>query len=343
MNKKIILLALFISGISAAQQNRQILFSNKNQKQVSCYRIPSIITAPDGTLIAAADQRVPSCGDLIWNKNINLVIRTSKDEGKTWTDISTIVDLPEGESASDPSMVVDRKTKEIFMFYNYMNLNIPGKEFRFHVIKSADNGKSWSTPMDITDAVAPKEWKSDFKFITSGRGFQTKKGWLLNTLVHLKEGVYVIGSKDHGKTWTRFPGLAKMADETNIVELSDKSWLLNARVRDLGYRKFYISKDNGNSWTEHAKKDLIDPACNASTLVFNKKTILFSNLHDTKNRKNLGIKISKDQGKTWDMVQNIEKGSTAYSVLTPITKSKVGILYEADDYKDIIFESIDIR
>ncbi len=98
------------------------LFSTKMQPDVSCYRIPAIVTAPNGDLIAAIDERVPSCGDLKWNDNINIVIRRSTDNGLSWSEIETIVDYPIGQSASDPSMIVDKVTGEVFLFFNYMDL-----------------------------------------------------------------------------------------------------------------------------------------------------------------------------------------------------------------------------
>ena len=70
--------------VAAAAQNdgisRQVLFTvdrNDTARAVSCYRIPAITTAPDGSLIAAIDERVPSCGDLKWSRDINIVIRRS--------------------------------------------------------------------------------------------------------------------------------------------------------------------------------------------------------------------------------------------------------------------------
>jgi sialidase-1 len=82
-----------------------------------------LTTAPNGDIIAAIDERVPSCGDLKWSKDINIVIRRSSDNGKTWSAIEKIVDFPLGRSASDPSLIVDGITKEIFLFYNYMDLD----------------------------------------------------------------------------------------------------------------------------------------------------------------------------------------------------------------------------
>src|SRR5690554_5057279 len=89
------------------------LFSAKMKDGVSCYRIPALVTAPNGDLIAAIDERVPSCGDLKWSDDINIVIRRSADNGDTWTEMETVVAYPLGQSASDPSMIVDRTTGAI--------------------------------------------------------------------------------------------------------------------------------------------------------------------------------------------------------------------------------------
>lgn len=63
--------------------NEHNLFDASENSAVFCYRIPSIITAPNGDLVAAIDERVPSCGDLRMNPDINIVIRRSADNGKS--------------------------------------------------------------------------------------------------------------------------------------------------------------------------------------------------------------------------------------------------------------------
>ena len=140
------------------------LFNAEAKENIACYRIPSLITAPNGDLIAAIDERVPSCADLRGSKDINIVLRRSTDNGKTWSEIETVVDFPEGESASDPSMIVDEETDEIFMFYNFMDLDNEANIYYLHVVSSKDNGKTWTEPRDITTEIAKDEWHKDFKF-----------------------------------------------------------------------------------------------------------------------------------------------------------------------------------
>ncbi len=73
------------------------MFNTNLKEGVSCYRIPALAKAPNGDLIAAIDERVVSCGDLRYNEDINIAIRRSEDNGKTWSEIEVIVDFPLGE------------------------------------------------------------------------------------------------------------------------------------------------------------------------------------------------------------------------------------------------------
>ncbi len=105
-------------GLSEAHD----LFNTSMNQEISCYRIPALVTATNGDLVVAIDERVPSCQDLRGSDDINIVIRRSQDNGKSWSEIENIVDFPLGKSASDPSMIVDQVTGEIFLFYNFMDL-----------------------------------------------------------------------------------------------------------------------------------------------------------------------------------------------------------------------------
>ena len=69
------------------------LFNASENSDISCYRIPAIVTAPNGDVIVAIDERVPSCGDLKWSKDINIVVRRSSDNGETWSEIERAVDF----------------------------------------------------------------------------------------------------------------------------------------------------------------------------------------------------------------------------------------------------------
>ena len=354
------IIVLLFSLAACAQENSpqtaendlllQDLFDAGNNDEVSCYRIPAIVTAPNGDLVAAIDERVPSCGDLKWSKDINIVIRRSTDLGKTWTEIERVVDFPFGQSASDPSMIVDEETKEIFLFYNFMDLEKEKDVYYLHYTKSADNGKTWSDPVDITAQITKPEWDTDFKFITSGRGIYTSTGKMLHCMVNLSYGVNVFGSNDHGKTWYFIDTPITPADESKIVELEDGSWMINSRVNGKGMRYVHISTDEGKSWQTRPESQLIDSGCNASIIRYtsekdgdDKNRLLFSNAKMKDARMNMTVRISYDEGETWSEGKTIYAGSSAYSSLTVLDNGDIGLFFEKDEYSKNTFVSFSLE
>ncbi len=327
----------------------QDLFNKTMNPEVSCYRIPALITAANGNVIAAIDERIPSCNDLRGSNDINIVIRRSTDNGKTWMAIESVIDFPLGESASDPSLILDEVTGALFMFYNYMNLDTEKDVYYLHVVKSTDNGKTWGTPVDITSQITKPEWKKDFKFITSGRGIQTKSGKLLHCMANLNSGMHVFGSDDHGKTWFLIPTPISPADESKIIELEDSSWMINSRANNKGLRFVHRSTDEGKTWQTTADSTLIDPGCNASIIRYTaikdgykKNRLLFSNAKTVKGRTNMTVRLSYDEGKTWTAGKTIYKGPAAYSSLTVLANGDIGLFFEKDEYTKNVFTSFSL-
>ncbi len=354
-----LLFAILLSIIAAfahaqATENRALefgtVFSSEITPKVSCYRIPALITAPNGDLIAASDQRVPSCNDLNKNKDINIVIRRSTDNGNTWSGVETVIDYPFGKSASDPSMIVDNTTQAIFLFFNFMDLSHRKKEYRLMLTQSTDNGKSWQNPVDVTSQITQPGWKKHFKFITSGRGIQTKSGMLIHTLVNLQKGLFLFGSKDNGKSWFLFETPIKPGDESKIIELSDGRWMINSRVNGKGIRYVHTSADEGKTWKSEPDSSLPDPGCNASIIRYGFKNdstdqnrILFVNANDAKERKNLTVKISFDEGKSWSAGKTIYAGNSAYSSISILANGNLGVLFEKDTYNTIAFTQFTLQ
>ena len=320
------------------------LFNTKMRAGVSCYRIPAIITAPNGDLVAAIDERVPSCGDLKWSKDINIVIRRSVDNGDSWSEIETVVDYPFGKSASDPSMIVDKVTGAIFLFFNFMDLDNEKDVYCLKVMKSMDNGRTWSSPIDITSQIAKSEWHNDFKFITSGRGIQASSGKLLHTLVNLEKGLHLFGSDDHGESWYLIDNPIIPGNESKIVELVDGTWMINSRINGKGFRFVHTSTDEGATWLSKPDSSLIDPGCNASIIRFtsikegaDKNRLLFSNAKMKENRINMTVRISYDEGKSWTKGKTIYNEGSAYSSMSILANGDIGLFFEKDDYQENVF------
>lgn len=347
---KKLLLALVVSavGLSQAAVSEVQTLWKAGDNGIKIYRIPALCTAPNGDLVAACDARAWHGGDLNTKQPINISIRRSTDNGKTWT-------LPENSwtwthndvekwAGSDPSFVVDMEAKKIFLFYNVWETKGMDGIYQFWVQESSDNGKTWSKPRDISKDIAFPQWpfgnpqhKGGFIFISSGSGIQTKDGTLLHTLVHVGDGNALFGSEDHGKTWKAIGTPAKCGDECKVVELSDGSWMINSRWRG-GGRQIHVSKDRGMTWESRYDGTLKDPQCNAQIMRAG-KTLLFSNCKSG-GRKNLFLRASLDDGQTWNEGISICPGGSAYSDITITKDKKVGILYESAGYNSIDFVTV---
>jgi len=304
------------------------------------FRIPAIVTATNGDLIAACDARRKGSADLVHQRTIDIVIRRSVDNGETWTPME-VLDTIEDGGCSDPSLIVDQVTGDIFCFYNYMAADKSNKEYRFYLQKSSDHGKTWGKPVDFTDQLAGPELKNAFKFITSGRGIQTREGFLIHNFVRVGSGVTLFGSRDHGKTWETM-GKVSPGDESKVVQLPDDSLMVNSRIAP-GKRFVHRSSDSGKTWESAADFSLPDPRCNACIIQYTAKRdgyakdrLLFCNAASNSGRKNLSVRISYDSGVSWSAGKVIDNGPSAYSAITILNDGSIGVLYEPG-YKEVRF------
>jgi sialidase-1 len=69
--------------------------------------------------------------------------------------------------------------------------------------------------------------------------------------------------------------------------------------------------------------------------------LVFSNPSSAK-RDHMTIKCSLDDGAIWPFSRLIYDGSSAYSCLTKIGRSHIGLLYERDGYGKITFERVGV-
>jgi sialidase-1 len=350
-------LSLIIHGSSyetsqepAASQEK---FFSKNlfvsgENNVNEYRIPSLVTTKSGRLIAVCDARVDKPGDA--PNNIDLVMKRSSDGGKTWSAAKVIVDFPDNDAACDPSMVVDKQTGTIWLAYDYA-VEDPqgdiGRILRIHLIKSNDDGNTWSSPVDLSYLAKGKNF-----WLQNGPGVGLYvNGVIVFPMYTVTRGgkgpqqTLLIYSNDHGKTWKMSKGVGDYNPEPQITVLSGGRIMANMRrPRGEEYRQVSVTEDFGESWSEVSDDlALIESGCQGSFInyEFNSKSLLiFSNPADRKLRKNLVVRVSNNEGINWQKEVPVYDGSAAYSCLTQLPNGNIGLLYEADEYKRIVFVEI---
>ena len=89
------------------------------------------------------------------------------------------------------------------------------------------------------------------------------------------------------------------------------------------------------TWQSKRETQLIDPRCNGAILRYTairdgykKDRLLFCNAGSKNGRKNLTIRISYDEGKTWSEGKVIDSGPSAYSEISILKDGSIGVLYE---------------
>jgi sialidase-1 len=136
------------------------------------YRIPAIETAADGSLLAFAEGRKHSMADPGFPKQtVDLVMKRSTNNGATWSAMKVIEALGNLWSAANPSPVLDRDTKRIWLLYtrheperSAVKTARPGTEdVQLAARWSDDNGVTWSDRIDLTSIsrdLSSTNWKS---------------------------------------------------------------------------------------------------------------------------------------------------------------------------------------
>lgn len=354
------------------------------------FRIPAIISLPNGSLLAFCEGRVNGSGDY---GNIDIVMKRSTDKGKTWTALQIVADYGNLQLCN-PAPVVDLSDPlypkgRIFLFYNTGNNHegeiLNGKGIKYCMYKtSVDGGNTWSDPVDITEQVhRPNQpsvnpiynFKEDWRYYanTPGHAMQFQSGKYKGRIFvaanhsagnpqkgaghYVAHGYY---SDDHGKTFKlgnslNLPG----SNESMAVELSGSRLMMNSRNQrgDVRARIVSISSDGGASWdSTYFDHKLIDPVCQGSILNVGEKKgkniLAFCNAADVKERNNLTLRISFDEGSTWAKSIPVYKGQSnsgqgsdfsAYSDLVTLSQKHVGILFEKDGYSQIVFTEVKWR
>jgi sialidase-1 len=364
MKKIIAGLALLIAITTAHAQQKEVPVFVSGTDGYKAFRIPAFLRLPNGDLLAFCEGRVNGADDF---GDIDMVMKRSSDQGNTWSPLQVVAEA-DTLQLSNPAPVLDLTDPaypggRIFLFYNTGTHRegdiIKGKGIkRCYYKTSADGGRTWDTPVDITLQVhRPKQpavdpafnFPEDWRYYanTPGHAMQFQQGKYKGRIFvaanhtagpavphaahYVAHGYY---TDDHGKTFKLGNSIALPgSNESMAAELSDSKLMMNSRNQnrqDTHVRVVSVSSDGGATWdTTYRDPQLTDPVCQGSILYIGhagKKNILaFCNAADSLERDDLTLRISFDDGQTWKRKYTIYKGNGS---------RKAGYAYAA--YSDIV-------
>ncbi|MBS1487781.1 MAG: exo-alpha-sialidase [Bacteroidetes bacterium] len=371
---------------AAFAQTEAITVFKSGTEGYKSFRIPAIISLPNGDLLAFCEGRVKNAGDF---GHVNIVMKHSADKGKTWSSIQTVAEngnFQAGNAApvvdvTDPAYPKGR----IFLFYNTGN-NHEGEVRKGNGLRevwyktSTDNGKTWSDAVNITTQThRPKQpaVNAAYNFAEDWRSYANTPGHAMQFAAGQYKGRIFIAANhsegnpqqaakdyrahgfytdDHGKTFHISNNVdLEGGNENMAAEISGGRLMLNLRNQQGHVKARYtaISEDGGQSWKDQKfDRSLPDPVCQGSILTIGSKggknILAFCNAADERKRDNLTLRISYDDGKTWNKSFVVYKNpsqqdAAAYSDIVKLSDKKIGVLYEKDNYSQIVFAVVKWR
>lgn len=318
------------------------------------YRIPGMVVTNKGTVIIYGESRTNFNLDGHGNNpdlmQFDLYIRRSTDGGETF---GAPIYLARGDeyfkagygATINNVVIMCGKDDRLHLIYS---CNV-GRRIRDDLvggvfyIYSDDDGVTWSSPREITDELGRGTHWSELACgpghgICTGDGRLMTAAWIDYSNFADPYSVHTVYSDDNGATWKLGEKVSKNKDESCIVELSDGSLMVNSRQytwtdKKAPFRHVSVSKTGVDGWSETTPDTaLIDPACMGSMCSVDipglPHAILFINCNILFSRRNVTVKCSFDDGKTWSGELVIDKQNGGYSDIAVDKNGKVYVIYE---------------
>ena len=307
------------------------------------YRIPSMVTAGDGSLLVFCEARHDSWVDKSYT---DIVVRRSGDQGKNWSEAVNLTESANGGGYAfmDPTPVADPETGKIFLFCcRWVKLDADATKTRVFRIVSSDNGKSWGAPEDVTDQVIRTGYFSSG--FGPGSGIRISQGKYAGRLIFpsrqydgaSSSGVAVY-SDDHGATWKI--GSEVLGGECQIAESGENRLTIN--IRKGADRYSATSKDGGQTWSSAIKDSGLpsfESGCHASVLGTGGNMVLYCGpkggvkTTSNDNRSELMLYRSPTSAEGWTRSQQLYELAAGYSDMTLLEDGRVAIVFEAGPEK----------
>lgn len=277
------------------------------------YRIPSIIQAPNGDILIIAEKRNDGIGDI---GNHDIVLKRSRDKGKTWS-VERVIFDDDDHTSTDITIGQDRSHHRLWLFF------LRDKK-KFNYFTSDDSGVTWQGPVSIHEQVIKPEWdhltsakaEEDADPSSGGRGSQWARGWYQrygvgpgNAMIQLKSGRLLVPARhredigkgrlrsfahcfysdDHGGNWKLGGTIGLNTSECQLVELANGDVRVMSRnessedAPDNLRHLTSLSHDGGVTWEPVCRaEELITPRCHGPVERFtlaskqDKNRLLFS-------------------------------------------------------------------
>ena len=311
------------------------------------YRIPAVITAKDGSIVAVTDKRKYNEGDL--PEDIDIVCNRSTDGGHTWSEPYTIA-LGTGVNHGFGDCALAWSNDDNGLIAGFVGgpglwYSTPSNPIRTYICKSYDNGQTWTEPEDITDfifgdnCIIPEQRTWRASFFGSGNGLSTSTSRIM-FVAAIRENTaqvlynHAVYSDDNGQTWHVSGRASTSGDEAKVTELVDGRILMS--IRHAGNRWYNISEDGGETWqpTTSTWYDITAPACNGDMIRYTSvnqghdKNRLLHSVPYGNSRTDVTVYVSYDEGETWPVSKCIVPYSSAYSSLCVLPDGTIGLYVE---------------
>ncbi len=367
----LLIAGLFMASTWASEQSGRLIVDvfEAEEEGYHTYRIPSLATAADGSLITIVEGRRDRAHDP-GGGHIDLVYKRSVDGGATWSDLMVLDESEEGWGASNPVTLLDEDNARLWVFFcRWMpdrggRNSQPGERHnQLWARYSDDHGATWSDAIDLTeDARDVEHWGASVFGPGSGvyteagalvvpayssepggepgetqdrtRVFRSDDGWE----TWLKSHAFVLRSEDGGETWERGALIDAETSEPQVIQLASGELLLDARQVESDHRWQALSDDDGRTWTELRPGVEVTPIATGlagwSPEESGEEFVLWTGPRGP-GRNDLVLQVSGDGGRTFTEQQLIQEGRAAYSDLTIMGDGGVGLIYERGQREDV--------
>ncbi|HEX2861050.1 MAG TPA: sialidase family protein, partial [Lacunisphaera sp.] len=261
---------------------------------------------------------------------------------------------PAGFTINNPTWIADTRNGRTLLLFC-------AEYLRAFIIESTNGGATFSKPREITRAFDTFRTRDGYSWrvlaIGPGHGIQTDSGRLVVPVwlstgdggnPHRPSVCATLTSDDGGVTWQAGEIVAGRPgdevpnpSETVVVEAAPGRIMLNIRNESPRNRRAVAwSADGATGWSKPGfAEELWEPVCMGSLAKLPDGTLLFANPASLKpnpqrpqaanrQRENLGVRTSADQGRSWSTPLILEAGPSAYSDLAVAPDGSVLCFYE---------------